>query len=703
MQVIDRRRVAQPAILRSPMAEEYRVNVAEYLNRESREERPPRPPNSIFEESKFRHSLERLFGNNCAYCGVQVGTSGTTDQFRPAHGAEGTNGEVAFQHYCWLALDWTNLYLACADCIREKRNYFPASPRGPARATVAQLRQLEQDTLLDPCWDAPSEHLRITRGGELVGSTLRGNLTIDVLDLNRSDLVRRRAQVVRNLVSPSTPLAEKIEALLPNAPFSGAAWLALVERLPRNVRRIRRPHSTSRHTIRRLVVLAFSGGDDFDDFDYISRERDRRRYVRQVRVRNFRGLKEAVLDFPRLDLKGRKGGGSVVVLGDNGVGKTSLLQATALGCLGPIHAEEAGIEPHWCLADGEEQGEVEVTFWGTERTNIVHFNNWSERFEGQATVPVMVLGYGAYRLAARRPVSQAGRSYDHRVRSLFSERQLVNGAFGLRQHLRSVDGQPNIDRLEDATRALNAVLQGRAKAHLDSDSRLIIDDNGRAQPLDELSSGFKSVLAITADIMDVMYEVWSGMTSAQAFILVDEIDAHLHPSWRLAIVEALRDTFPLAQFLMTTHDPLPLRGLTDGEIAILNRDEDGISLNKPLVEGLGGMSVDQMLTSDLFGLETTLDADTADRLARYYSLLSRPNLASAEHQSLRAAAEALPPQVPLGDSPRERLMYRIADAYLARHRGSRSENFSDETISELVDLFEAAEREMRDQDDQLNG
>lgn len=701
MQVTNRRRFAQPAILRSPLADRYRAEVAEYLNRTDRGERPPRLPSSVFEEGQLRQSLGRLFGDNCAYCGIHVGSSGTVDQFRPAQGAEGLNGEVAFQHYCWLALDWANLYLACADCIREKRNRFPASPRGPVRATVAQLRRLEHETLLDPCWDAPSEHLRITRGGELVGYTPRGELTIDILDLNRTDLVRKRAEVVRNLISPTTPLTEKIEALLPSTPFSGAAWLALLERVPRKIAKARRRHSNSRHTINRLVALALSGGENFEDFEYRSLERERRRYVRQVRVRNFRGLKEAVLDFPNIDVKGRKGGGSVVVLGDNGVGKTSLLQAAAVGCLGPIYAEEAGIKPRWCLMDGAHEGEVEVSFWGTDLTNHVRFSESSESFDGDAPVPAMVLGYGAYRLAARREVSEAGRSYDYRVRSLFSERDLVNGALGLRQHLTSTNGGPDTDRLEDATRALNAVLQGRATAYLGPDDRLIVDDNGRAQPLDELSSGFKSVVAITADIMDVMYEVWNGITSAQAFILIDEIDAHLHPSWRLAIVEALRDTFPLAQFLMTTHDPLPLRGLAEGEIAILDRDEDGISLEKPSVKGLGGMSVDQILTSNLFGLNTTLDADTADRLARYYSLLSRPNLVAADRQALRAAAEALPPEVPLGDSPRERLMYRIADEYLARHRGTREENLSDETIAELVDLFEAAEREMREQDDEL--
>ncbi|MBZ9748314.1 AAA family ATPase [Mesorhizobium sp. CO1-1-7] len=701
MRYIDRRRVAGPAALRSTLAQDYRVRVDRYLSQGNRGERPPKLPFEVLEDRELRRSLDRLFEGACAYCETPVTTGGEIDHFRPQQGAEGGDGEVHYQHYCWLALDWANLYLACPDCLREKRNRFPADPRGPIRRSVAQLRNIERETLIDPCADLPADHFSIDHRGNLIGKTSRGEMTIDILDLNRPTLIEARSGVLRVFLSPRQPMSARIDRLLPRAPYSGAAWLALLERFPPYLARARmRRRPTNRRTLGNLITNAFSPEDPdlIDDGWRPDEGRRRRRYVRRVSVRHFRGLVQAVLEFPPRGKEQVKAAGSVVVLGDNGVGKTSVLQAAALGCLGPERALDANVTPNWCLTEGEEEGEIVVEFWGTERTNRVSFNSSSPAFDGHAQVPVMVLGYGAYRMAARRELTHRGSEYEFRIQSLFSERALVNGAFGLRQHLRRANGEPDVERLNDATRALNAVLRGRAKASLGAGNRLIVDENGRAQPLDELSSGFKSIVAITADIMDVMYEVWNGMTSAQAFILIDEIDAHLHPSWRLAVVEALRETFPLAQFLMTTHDPLPLRGLIEGEVVILDRGENGTTIERPAVLGLDGMSVDQILTSDLFGLTTTFDITTADRLARYYSLLARPVRSEAEDQALVAAEAALPSAVPLGDNPRERLMYRIIDTYLSRHEGSRVEKMSVQTIDELVNLFELAERDAIEQD-----
>lgn len=695
MRYVNRRRVPVPFVLKSNYAGDHRAEIADYLERADRGERPPKVPFEILEDEELEIALQRLFGNSCAYCEQPLHREANIDAFRPAQGAENMDGEIDYQHYCWLALDWANLYVACWQCLQAKGNRFPVYRRGPVNATVSQLRRSEQDTLIDPCFDTPFDHFRLSRQGHLIGHSRRGDMTIDILDLNREELREQRAQVVRMIRSRSTPLAVKIEGLKPGMPFAGIAWITVLENLPAELaRRFSRKPPAGRRRLADLLEIAFQAGYAVGDDEGAWRAEDpeRRRYIRRVTVRNFRGLRHAEMRFPQAGKGDSKAAGSLVILGDNGAGKSSMLQACALGCLGPEQALDAGIDTQWCLTDGEREGEIFVEFWGTKRHNIVRFNAYSSQFDGRADVPVMVLGYGAYRLAARGEVSEANRGYDYRVKSLFDDRALVNGALGLRSHLQMADAKGDSDRLDDATRALNAVLQGKAKAKLSPARDLVIDDYEREQPLAELSSGFKSVIALVADIMDVMYEVWNGMTSAQALILVDEIDAHLHPSWRLAIVQALRDTFPLSQFLMTTHDPLPLRGLGKEEVAILTRDEHGIELDYPQVRSFDGMSVDQMLTSDLFGLATTLDEDTTRLLANYYALLALPARTPAQDAQLVVAENALPPEVPVGDDPRQRLMYRILDEYLARHRDRRADELSQEVVGELVDLFEEEER-----------
>ncbi len=100
-------------------------------------------------------------------------------------------------------------------------------------------------------------------------------------------------------------------------------------------------------------------------------------------------------------------------------------------------------------------------------------------------------------------------------------------------------------------------------------------------------------------------------------VLIDEIEAHLHPRWKMQVIGGLRKALPKATFIMTSHDPLCLRGMLPGEVQVLNRfyntgQGEGSKMNE-IVENVAGMqnaeqfTVEQLLTSDLFQLFTTDD------------------------------------------------------------------------------------------------
>jgi predicted ATP-binding protein involved in virulence len=55
--------------------------------------------------------------------------------------------------------------------------------------------------------------------------------------------------------------------------------------------------------------------------------------------------------------------------------------------------------------------------------------------------------------------------------------------------------------------------------------------------------------------------------------LIDEIDAHLHPSWQRAIVPVLRETFPQVQFITSAHSPFVIGECLESEVAVLRKVE----------------------------------------------------------------------------------------------------------------------------------
>jgi len=101
-------------------------------------------------------------------------------------------------------------------------------------------------------------------------------------------------------------------------------------------------------------------------------------------------------------------------------------------------------------------------------------------------------------------------------------------------------------------------------------------------PLDKLSTGFISVIKIFQEIV-VGYGGWSrfdDLSQVDGIVFIDEIEPHFHISWQTKIIGILKEAFPNTTFYITTHSPLVLAGLKDGEAYELYQDENLIKTKR---------------------------------------------------------------------------------------------------------------------------
>ena len=118
-------------------------------------------------------------------------------------------------------------------------------------------------------------------------------------------------------------------------------------------------------------------------------------------------------------------------------------------------------------------------------------------------------------------------------------------------------------------------------------------------------------------------------------LIVDEIDAHLHPSWQRRIIPALTKHFPNLQIFCSTHSPLMLAGLKEGQVQLLMRDSEGnITVSRNEVD-IVGWSSDEILRNFL-GVFDPTDLDSSARLSRLQELRQRNTLLAGEAEELES-------------------------------------------------------------------
>ena len=155
-------------------------------------------------------------------------------------------------------------------------------------------------------------------------------------------------------------------------------------------------------------------------------------------------------------------------------------------------------------------------------------------------------------------------------------------------------------------------------------------------PLNVLSQGTQSIIQCLAHFLfgyAEYYDFPPDLEEKPGILIIDEIDAHLHPSWQRRIIPTLTRHFPNLQIFCSTHSPLMLAGLKAGQVQLLRRGPEGkvsVSTND---SDIAGWTADEILRNFLEVASPT-DLATAEDVRRLQELWSKDKLTSAEAEEL---------------------------------------------------------------------
>ncbi len=439
--------------------------------------------------------------------------------------------------------------------------------------------------------------------------------------------------------------------------------------------------------------------------------------VAEIKIRNFKAIEDIDLELATDGVELLPPYGSddetlqavnwTAFLGENGSGKSCCLQAIGLALAGDrLDQLIADGELEWrkLLRRGADDGRVFLRFTGDTIVDL-RFDGEKHWWVGGAPrIAAFVRGYGATRLLeSKTPGKGTGDGSIIRLANLYNPRApVINAERWL------LDFQDEGD-FHVAALALGGFLGAGEPAAALTDpvtpEPFITRDHERQEvlaggdPLSYASDGYRAMITLVCDVMAGLGVGLSDMRNATGIVLLDEIGAHLHPRWKMEITSRLRRELPQLQFLVSTHEPLCLRGLFEREVVRVRKTRPKRTPGSPPVLGRVSVEiverspsdyrVDQLLTSEFFGLDTTIDPDIDRRFQTYYRLLAMtPGERQAAHPRdpsrtledemlrLRAELERLTRPV-LGFTRRDQLVYEAIDKFLIAEAGSPAESRRD--------------------------
>lgn len=374
--------------------------------------------------------------------------------------------------------------------------------------------------------------------------------------------------------------------------------------------------------------------------------------------------------FDTLELKfstEAKGDGAAVpwtvVFGPNGCGKSTILKAIAVALAGNEAPESAGR----LLRNGETEGAIEVQFGAHMiRTRLLRDRSRVVLQPG-ATTPIqgglaLVLGFPALR-GAPSPNPGGVAAWKSHIAEPADLIPIITGDVDKRLgdfkkwlvNVLDQAGKHNERAIAMKTLLdgiIRDVVPGEFKKFAPLDDSYVIKvktdmtevPSSGDVPFDNLSQGMISIFNWLGVMTQRLYDFYPEAVkpeNQQAIVLIDEIDAHLHPDWQRRIVELTKKFFPKVQVLATSHSALLAGALHGQEVCVLRRDPQTLQIS-PLEFGAidpYGWSTQDILTSDVFGLSSTRNLDIEKKINRHVEISEKMRPSEAEIRELEKLAD----------------------------------------------------------------
>ena len=166
--------------------------------------------------------------------------------------------------------------------------------------------------------------------------------------------------------------------------------------------------------------------------------------------------------------------------------------------------------------------------------------------------------------------------------------------------------------------------------------------------IDQLSGGQRTMLVVAADLARRMAQGNPHLDDplhAEAVVLIDEVELHLHPSWQQTVLPDLMSTFPNAQFLVSTHSPQVLTTVEAERIIHLEREDGEIGAFGVPVSTYGARASDALC--DVMGVdERPAGNGFVKDLRRYLDLVADGEGETAAARALRRELAEIAPDDP---------------------------------------------------------